>query len=93
MGAAHRCHVADCAAVATDRCFECGAWCCDQHRSAIHIPTYTVPFREALCAACLKLHLEAPDRYGRIVVEQPAAIAGGMDELGAELGAPTSAVR
>lgn len=93
MGAAHRCHVADCAAVATDRCFECGVWCCDRHRSAIHIPTYTVPFHETLCAACLQLHLGSPDRYGRIVVEQPAPIAGGMDVAGTELGAPTSAVR
>lgn len=72
MGADHRCHAADCTAIAVDRCFECGTWYCDEHRSAIQIPTYTSPFREYLCAACLLLHMEAPDRYGAIVVEQRA---------------------
>ncbi len=76
MGIAHRCHVADCTALATDRCFECGAWCCDEHRSAIHIPTYTAPFREYLCGACLLLHLDAPDRYGAIIVEQVTRSTG-----------------
>ncbi len=70
MEIAHRCHMAGCTALATDRCFECGAWCCNDHRSAIHIPTYTDPFLEYLCGACLLLHLDAPDRYGSIVVEQ-----------------------
>lgn len=70
MGATHRCHVADCTAMATDRCFDCGAWCCDEHRSAIQIPTYTEPFREYLCTACLLLHHQTPDRYGPIAVEQ-----------------------
>jgi hypothetical protein len=73
MSAAHRCHVADCMAMATDRCFECGAWCCDEHRSAIQIPTYTEPFREYLCDTCLLLHRATPDRYGSIVVEQLTA--------------------
>ena len=69
MGTAHRCHVTGCTAMATDRCFDCGAWCCDEHRSAIQIPTYTEPFHEYLCPACLLLHRETSDRYGPVVVE------------------------
>lgn len=84
MSAAHRCHVADCTAIATDRCFECGAWCCDEHRSAIQIPTYTTPFLEYLCADCLLLHLQAPDRYGQIVVEQPAPSVDSQSAGGVE---------
>lgn len=86
MGIAHRCHVADCTARATDRCFECGAWCCDEHRSAIHIPTFTTPFREYLCTACLSIHLDAPDRYGSIVVEQLVPGTGSRGADGLELG-------
>lgn len=85
MHTVHRCHVATCTAQATDRCFECGAWCCDDHRSAIQIPTYTEPFRESLCAVCLSLHLEAPDRYGLIIVEQLPPSAASQSVNGAEL--------
>ncbi len=73
MRAAHRCYMADCTSAATERCFDCGTWCCDEHRSAIQIPTYTIPFHEALCAACLQLHLATDDRYGPIALELPAA--------------------
>lgn len=78
MRAAHPCHVSDCTAAATDRCFECGAWCCDEHRSTIQLPTHTTLLREVLCAACLAPHLEAPDRYGRIAIEP---LAAGMDNF------------
>lgn len=78
MGAVHRCHVEDCASVATDRCFECGAWCCDMHRSAVQIPTSSAPFRAELCAACLLSHLEAPDRFGVIAIELPAPEINGQ---------------
>lgn len=85
MRAAHRCHVAGCTAPATDRCFECGTWCCDEHRSAIQIPTYTEAFHEYLCATCLLPHLEAPDRYGLIIVEQLPPSAASQSVNGAEL--------
>lgn len=68
MLALHRCHVADCAAVATGRCFDCGAWCCDGHRSAVEVPTYVGPFREELCDDCLRTHVETPDPYGSIII-------------------------
>jgi hypothetical protein len=86
MGATHRCHVAGCTAPANERCFECGAWCCDEHRSATQIPTYAEPFREYLCAACLSLHLNAPDRYGFIVVEQLTLGSASQTVEGLELG-------
>lgn len=75
MRPTHPCSAADCAAIATDRCFECGAWCCEGHLSAVQLPTHTTAFREELCSACLLL-LESPDRYGRIVVEPLASALG-----------------
>lgn len=85
MGTAHRCHVSGCAAVATDRCFECGVWCCDEHRTAVQIPTYTGAFSEYLCATCLLSHLEAPDRYGLITVEHLPPSVASQSVNGAEL--------
>lgn len=86
MEGAHRCHVTGCAVLATYRCFECGAPCCDGHRSAIQIPTETEPFHEDLCAACLQMHLEAPDRYGSIAIEWLAPGMGVGDVESLELG-------
>lgn len=71
MHTARRCNVADCSAVATDRCFECGVWCCDEHRSTVQVPTSTIPFREDLCATCLQVHIATSDRYGPVAIELP----------------------
>lgn len=77
MPALHRCHMGTCGAAATERCFDCGAWCCDEHRSTIEIPTFVGPFREDLCEDCLRSHLESPDPYGPISITAPVSGTSG----------------
>ena len=82
MSHVRSCHVSGCGNAATDRCFECGAWCCDEHRTAIQVPTYAQQFQEEVCAACLMLLVETPGPYGPITYERSPLGAPGKLRLG-----------
>jgi hypothetical protein len=55
-----------------DRCFDCGAHYCARHLVLIDMPTQSGALREHLCAACLQMHLNEPDRYGLVTIIEHA---------------------
>jgi hypothetical protein len=75
MSLSHACHAPDCAQSATERCFECGKWFCDAHRTAIVLPTFAESFREEVCATCLLEHA-APGPYGPVAFLRLAHAGG-----------------
>jgi hypothetical protein len=65
------CTSPSCTRIATDRCFDCGSWLCDDHRTAILVPTKVVSFREEVCATCLRAYFESSGPYGPISLAGP----------------------
>ena len=83
MHTVRRCTTPGCTHIATDRCFDCGHWLCDDHRTAIHVPTHVVSFHEEVCATCLRAYFEAPGPYGPISMAGPRTagkVALGLNE-------------
>ncbi len=60
-----------CGHQATERCFECGAWHCDEHLQVVQVPTYEGSLRELLCGECVRAHVATGDRFGPIVFDAP----------------------
>ena len=69
--ARRRCTSPNCTHTATDRCFDCGQWLCDDHRNAIEVPTHALSFREEVCADCLLAYFASPSPYGSISLVGP----------------------
>lgn len=65
----HACSHDGCSHLAVERCFDCGAYLCIAHSTAIRVPTYSGALREVVCSTCLQGYLAAPGPFGAALLE------------------------